>query len=218
MDKIIDEINEYCDGLTAQSIKIFHWWDKRLQSENFGNSEYQDFEVSDGCLLRIYRLKISDPSGVEFSLTGEKFPPEFYLEMCRWLCDMRIEIIHLRSWGWNLPEPDMVVGSEQEFRRERLIKDHVACGLPSPLTGSLPASKGEAFIDMRNAYNWQGEAENFNKRTSTLWHTKEVRKLTDREKAVAWDAGCGTASPNVVPWTMSARMYGMEIKVVVQCD
>ena len=86
------------------------------------------------------------------------------------------------------------------------VSDHVACRLPNPLTGSLEAAIGEAFLDMRGAYQ-PGRNEEIPH--VVVWHTTQTSGLSEQERSIAISAGCLAVSPYVAPWAVGVVASGM---------
>jgi hypothetical protein len=92
------------------------------------------------------------------------------------------------------------------------VSDHVACRLPNPLTGSLEAAGGQAFLDMRGAY-LPGRHEEIPH--VVVWHTTRTSGLSEQEKNMAISAGCNAACPFVAPWAVGVVAAGMRFSALL---
>ena len=115
----------------------------------------------------------------------------------------RLELV---TWGWWL--------GDSPGPKSGTVIDQIACHLPNPLTGSVEARNGMAFINMRDAYQKScslrlpyPEAET---RTVVLWHTASEEAFPETERKLALDNECLAASPYVAPWAVGARHAGLE--------
>ena len=217
MDELWTEIGDFIGDRIDPAVSIFHEvkiFDERGIGELGRNS--REFMISADTTLRVTKLGSMDlgsNQAIVLRMSGDRFPSEFYLGMCSMLKARNVEGINLWTWAWDLA----VDNAEKIKDTERVVTDHVACHLPSPLTGSCLALTGGAFIDMKGAYG-SGKllkSEKIAGKNCTLWHTNETGKLSEEEARIAREAGCNTASPNVVPWSVCGRAFGMEINVVV---
>lgn len=127
---------------------------------------------------------------------------EKYLTITGLLTEIGIERIELDSYARWLRD-----GCPPERVK---IADHIACHSPNILTGSESARKGEAFIDMRNAYPRAGGDED-----NILWHTMNLSSISKDELEVARKASCIAASDSVVPWVVGTKLAGIKISVWV---
>jgi len=145
-------------------------------------------------------------AGWEVRISGTGLPAEWYLALPRALVARGAARIELESWGWWLgegPKPGEVA-----------VLDHIACRLPSVLTGSVAARSGAAFLDMRGAYSaGPGGSES----GVVVWHTEETEGLSEEEMEAARLAGCAVASPSGVPWAIGARAAGCGFRAVLRC-
>ena len=217
MNELWTEIVDFIGDRIDPAVSIFHG---TKNSEERGMGELgrnsRDFMIGVDTSLRVTKLESMEPGSnqaIVLRMTGDRFPSEFYLEMCGLLKARNVEGINLRTWAWDLGVDDG--GGIKDT--EKVVTDHVACHLPSPLTGSRLALTGGAFIDMKGAYG-SGKllnSENIAMKNCTLWHTNETGELSEEELRIALGAGCDTASPNVVPWSVCGRAFGMGINVVV---
>ena len=217
MDELWTEIGDFIGDRIDPAVSIFHDTknsDERGIGELGRNS--RDFMISADASLRVTKLESMEPGedrAIVLRMSGDRFPSEFYLEMCGMLKVRNVKEINLRTWAWDLE----VEKTEKIPDTERIVTDHVACHLPSPLTGSCLALTGGAFIDMKGAYG-SGKllkSESITMKNCTLWHTNETVKLSEEEARTALGAGCNTASPNVVPWSVCVRAFEMGINVAV---
>jgi len=218
MNELWTEIGDFIGDRIDPAVSIFH---ETKNSEvgalgELGRSS-RDFEIGVDASLRVTKLESMEPGenqAIIFRMSGDRFPSEFYLEMCSMLKARNVNRINLRTWVWDLA-PDE---GEKILDTERFVTEHVACHLPSPLTGSVLALTGQAFIDMKGAYGFGKllNSENIAMKNCTLWHTNETGKLSEEEMRIALGAGCDTASPNVVPWAVCGRAFGMTIDAVVK--
>jgi len=140
-------------------------------------------------------------------------PLQWYAEAARAIREAGIECIQVIGVGW-------WIGDGNAPAAVRIV-DHVACHLPNPLTGSDRARRGEAFVNMRDAYekDWPGKSDMMKGDfpETVMWHTSENLALSMEEKNTAGSAGCGVASMNVAPWAVAARSEGMRIAAAVVC-
>jgi len=154
------------------------------------------------------RFEWSDQGNCRILVTGSNLPDELYRAITGRLREVGVEKVELMTWGcW--------LGKEEEKPDSVLINDHVACHLPGPLTGTVEAARGEAFISMRGAYSAE-DPDNPGIRHAVLWQTTESEKLSEQEIATAKEAGCEVASPDAAGWVVCARAVAMEISVTVR--
>ena len=122
-----------------------------------------------------------------------------------------VKRILLVGCGWWL--------EEEPPPRIAIVVDHVACHLPNPLTGSIEARSGRAFVNMAGAYSLWAVDEAGSNISSTkrvvLWHTRETASLSKDEEKLAKSAGCLVASPCIAPLVISARAAGIEVSAKV---
>ncbi len=143
-----------------------------------------------------------DPPVIEIS--GREIPEDWYISIPQSLSNKGIQNIKLSGpakWLGDDPAP-----------REAVISDHIACHVPSPLTGSGNARFGQAFIDMRGAYTFDA---NSSSDRYILWHTVSDGEMGDEERAIARSAGCLLASHIIAPWAIGARAAGSTFSAVV---
>ncbi len=160
----------------------------------------------------------------EIRVSAGELSHEWYVSIPSALRDAGIETMELVSWGWWLGED--VEGGIVDGRLTRpyalRVVDHVACRLPNPLTGSEVARRGQAFVDMRGAYDSGSDAcGTYGSggrivRDVVVWHTTEVGELGWEEIDAARRAGCDVASPNVAPWAVGSRAAGCGIAAWIQ--
>lgn len=163
-----------------------------------------------------------DEANIALHLTGapglaistRDVPLYWYLDAAVSLKEAKLSKVHVISPGWWLldgPAPKVV-----------RIVDHVACHLPNPLTGTSQASRGEAFLNMLDAYeNRVHQLETDVPETGlpevVMWHTLANGGLSDVELKLARSAGCQVASPNIAPWTVALRYEGIRVAASVIC-
>lgn len=154
------------------------------------------------------QVEWSEKEEAVIRVTGPDVPDELCRAIVKRLSEIGVEKIELRTWGWWL-------GEEDDRPEAVQVIDHVACHLPSPLTGTAEAASGEAFINMRAAYSVD-DPEDRGICQAILWHTTETGRLSDRETETALGAGCRVASPDAAKWAVCARAAGIEISVMVR--
>jgi hypothetical protein len=140
--------------------------------------------------------------GIAVNISGD-IKKEMYLDLMRALADSGVEKVQLESdgiWIGDGAAPDQIP-----------ISDHIACQRDNILTGTIASRKGEAFIDMKEAY-LKADSES----TFVLWHLGNGFEISDEEKKVAREAGCMVASSYVVPWAIAAKVAGVGISAVVR--
>lgn len=140
--------------------------------------------------------KISDSSG-HLRTRG------FYLEKAANLSGKGIKSILLETsgvWAGETPAPDKIQ-----------ISDHVACHSLNPLTRTEMARNGEAFIDMKGAYQFDHE-----KPSTCVWHSESLDDLNDDLLNQAKFAGCDVISPHVMPWAVASVYQGINFSCVVR--
>jgi len=146
---------------------------------------------------------IPDPPVLD--IHASRLPDDWYIRIPRSLASAGVRNIILSSdvqWIGDDPAPAEVV-----------ITDHIACHVPSPLTGSADARFGQVFIDMRDAYSYErspGDAP------VILWHSLTVGDLADEELSVAKSAGCRVAGHSIAPWAICARAAGCTFHAAVK--
>jgi len=139
---------------------------------------------------------------------GADMPDEWYVQIVDRLSAVGVERIELESWGW-------WIGGNSKPERVQ-ISDHVACHLPNPLTGSVGAARGDAFVSMRGAYSSSKKEEEQAVASAVLWHTLETEELSGREMETARDAGCDVVSASVAGWAICARAAGCNFSATVE--
>jgi hypothetical protein len=153
-------------------------------------------------------LRSACEASFDFRATGPQDFKEAFAGLRKNITNIgKVEII---SNGWWLGE-----GAAPSAAR---IIDHVACHLPSPLTGSQEAATGKAFVSMKNAYEIVSAISGLNCTAmpqAVLWHTSEVATMTDEEVSMAREAGCQVAGPYVAPWAVLARSAGLKVSAMV---
>lgn len=172
-------------------------------------------------LVQLRKLAQYDsPGGMpEIRVPAGELSCEWYVSIPGALRDAGIETVELVSWGWWLGEEveGGIVDGRLMVRYALRVVDHVACRLPSPLTGSEAARHGKAFVDMRGAYDSGSdvrgteEREGRMERDVVVWHTAEVKELVWEEIDAGRRAGCDVASPDVAPWAVGSRAAGCRI-------
>lgn len=161
-------------------------------------------------------LGITDPGDDDehllIKVSGELINFAF-LELPEILYGSGVRSVELYSWGWWIG-----TGSAPESVR---VTDHIACGKPNPLTGSIMAAKGMAFVNMRDAYSKSVQSK-FNPGhlytgdKAVLWHTSGRDKPSETEISEALNAGCTVMSPDVVPWSVGFRAVGLKMSAWVR--
>ncbi|MCX6647566.1 MAG: hypothetical protein NTY09_14580 [bacterium] len=150
-----------------------------------------------------YSIEKSE-GGIVVNISGD-IEKEMYLDIMRALAGSGIGRVQLESdgiWIGDDAAPDQVS-----------ISDHIACQRDNILSGTEASRKGEAFIDMKEAYEinrHRNSGEGF-----VVWHLGNGLEISDEEKKVAREAGCMVASDNVVPWVIAAKVAGVGISAVV---
>ena len=145
--------------------------------------------------------------GIVVNISGD-IEKEMYLDLMVALAGSGVERVLLESdgiWLGNGPVPECVP-----------ISDHIACQRDNILTGTEASRKGEAFIDMKGAYEinrGSNSREGF-----VLWDLGNGLEISDEERKVAREAGCVVASSYVVPWVIAAKVAGVWISAVVRIN
>lgn len=148
-------------------------------------------------------------------IEGKEIEGILYVKLLRVLADSGIHRIELASTGWwigDLPLPSRAI-----------VADHVACHLPSPLTGSAAAKQGGAFLSMRDAYDqsfsalaqWMDEMQQGVPEV-VVWHSGSVKRPSGAEVESARSAGCSVMSGRIAPWTVGARAAGCAFSAIVE--
>jgi hypothetical protein len=176
------------------------------------NELLEEIKLLHGDSIRIRHTL--NPDGTDISLVNEagqavivingRLPDEYYIRIPDALYSSGIVSISLDAhaiWISAMTAPPGVV-----------ISDHIACHHTNPLTGTVEARYGEAFIDMRDPYNLDG-VDSVD--AVVLWHTALEGRLSAEEMSAARAAGCSVASPVIAPWAVGARKAGCTLSAAV---
>jgi hypothetical protein len=135
---------------------------------------------------------------------GDRLTDEIYLQIPEAMLLNGTRSIKVVGSGWWL---------DDKLQFERIfICDHIACHSPNPLTGSIDAKSGKAFIDMRAAYEVLADPGC----SVVMWHSFG-ESLPPEEYAIARKAGCAVASHVIAPWTVGAAKAGLKVTAEIIC-
>jgi len=149
-------------------------------------------------------ITVEQDNGTVIRISGRTTPDGLHLEIMKMLVDIGVKGIEINSWAWWIAESDKPQSAP--------VIDHVACHLTSILTGTPEATRGDAFIDMKDAYTSSPPEPDSG---IILWHTESTDVLPDTEKKIASGAGCHAATPNLAQCTIAARAYGLTVRASV---
>jgi hypothetical protein len=200
------------------------------------------------------QLSGAPPSDVPMSdvplkiISTKDVPLQWFLDAAKNLKNAGISTVHIIGPGWWVsnspapvasdPTPDSSpisglapIADGSALFAVRII-DHIACHHPNPLTGTDQARRGEAFLNMLDAYDKQlsrdepaVSAGNLSGNVLrdvdlpevVLWHTLSASNLSDEELEQARSAECQVASPIIAPWTVALRYEGIRLSASVIC-
>jgi purine nucleoside phosphorylase len=145
-----------------------------------------------------------------------KPPVEWYVDLPGRMAQAGLRRIELLAPAWWI--------GEEAAPSTAWVVDHIACHLPSPLTGSEAARHGKAFLSMRRAYDVShvaaslclDDAELREMPVAVVWHTGGGGEPGQEEVRRARSAGCAVVSANVAPWAVGARAAGCEFAACVR--
>lgn len=202
MEDALDTLIGWVGGQRAETCVITH------RAQGSGAPKGRSVTWDDGGGFAVLDMASVDSGVIALTVCEVMLGPRWYTELPVALARCGVRRIELDGWGW-------WIGPGPAPRVARII-DHIACHLPSPLTGSGRARGGEAFVSMREAYDPRREVvggANLSDEDTVevvLWHTAAIGVPPGEVIQVARSAGCSVASPNVAPWAIGARAAGVE--------
>ena len=194
-----------------------------LSDSGYGNRlPYVEISVS---------LVDTDTGILKLFFAKEAIPFDWYVEIPKILSGIGIKRIELAALCEFLGNPGefFKLFQDQGPRVDAFVKvtDHIACHLPNPLTGTPEAQKGEAFINMRNAYEAEIRAPFLRMLDNgkdhvlpgvVIWHMRNDRDLSDKEIDYLRKEGFHFVSPYIAPWAVGAKAAGCEFAAVGVVD
>lgn len=131
---------------------------------------------------------------------------DLYLKVMNTLAEAEVEKVELKTEGiW--------IG-DGEKPKQIAVSDHIACHRDNILTGSVASKRGEAFVDMRDAY-LKSDVDRAGDGI-VIWHLGNEPGISDKEREIAGKAGCDAASRYVAPWAIAAKVAGVGISAMVK--